>query len=251
MIKCLIIDDEPLAVVQLEKYVERVPFMECVASCTSVAEALDALSRGNVDVMFVDINMPDIDGVQLVRSLSNPPMVVFTTAYSEYAIDGFRVNAVDYLLKPIGFDDFLKAANKVNEMYALRNASVSSREADGSVAAGGESGDSLFVKSDYRILRVPVNSIVYVESMSEYVRIFVDGQPKPIISLLSMKKVEEALPADNFMRVHRSYSVNLNKIKEVSKMRIIYDGDVYVPIGDMYKDVFFDYIDKRFVGKNH
>ena len=251
MIKCLIIDDEPLAVVQLEKYVERVPFMECVASCTSAAEALDALSRGNVDVMFVDINMPDIDGVQLVRSLSNPPMVVFTTAYSEYAIDGFRVNAVDYLLKPIGFDDFLKAANKVNEMYALRNASVSSREADEPVAAGGESGDSLFVKSDYRILRVPVNSIVYVESMSEYVRIFVDGQPKPIISLLSMKKVEEALPADNFMRVHRSYIVNLNKIKEVSKMRIIYDGDVYVPIGDMYKDVFFDYIDKRFVGKNH
>lgn len=250
MIKCLIIDDEPLAVVQLEKYVERVPFMECVASCTSATEALDVLSRGNVDVMFVDINMPDVDGVQLVRSLSNPPMVVFTTAYSEYALDGFRVNAVDYLLKPIGFDDFLKAANKVHDMYTLRNASVSLREADESVAAGGENGDSLFVKSDYRILRVPVNSIVYVESMSEYVRIFVDGQTKPIISLLSMKKIEEALPADCFMRVHRSYVVNLNKIKEVSKMRIIYDGDVYVPIGDMYKDTFFEYIDRHFVGKN-
>ena len=109
--------------------------------------------------------------------------------------------------------------------------------------------DSLFVKSDYRILRIPISSIVYVESMSEYVRIYVEGQAKPVISLLSMKKVEDALPQDSFMRVHRSYIVNLGKIKEVAKMRIVYDGDVYVPIGEMYKDAFFDYIDKYFIGK--
>jgi two-component system LytT family response regulator len=197
--------------------------------------------------MFVDINMPDIDGMQLVRSLSNPPMVVFTTAYAEYAVEGFKVSAVDYLLKPIGFDDFLKAANKVNEMYTLRSAPVSLSEPQPSDT--GVCGDSLFVKSDYRILRVPIDSIVYVESMSEYVCIYVDGQQKPIISLLSMKKIEEALPLESFMRVHRSYIVNLNRIKEVYKMRIVYDGDVYVPIGDMYKDVFFEYIDKYFVGK--
>lgn len=249
MIKCIIIDDEPLAVVQLEKYVERVPFMECVASCNSASEALEALSRSSVDVMFVDINMPDINGMQLVRSLPDPPMVVFTTAYSEYAVEGFKVNAVDYLLKPIAFDDFLRAANKVNGMYALRNAQTV--PAEPAQADAGVCGDCLFVKSDYRILRVPIESIVYVESMSEYVRIYVDGQPKPIISLLSMKKVEEALPSDSFMRVHRSYIVNLNKVKEVSKMRIVYDGDVYVPIGDMYKDIFFEYIDKHFVGKGH
>ena len=247
MIKCLIIDDEPLAVAQLEKYVGRVPFLECIASCNSAVEALEVLAGSNVDVMFVDINMPDINGMQLVRSLSNPPMVVFTTAYPEYAVEGFKVSAVDYLLKPIGFDDFLKAANKVNEMYTLRSGSASLAEP--LPTDTGVCGDSLFVKSDYRILRVPIDSIVYVESMSEYVRIYVDGQQKPIISLLSMKKIEEALPVESFMRVHRSYIVNLNRIREVAKMRIVYDGDVYVPIGDMYKDMFFEYIDKYFVGK--
>ena len=247
MIRCIIVDDEPLAVTQLEKYVERVPFLECVASCCSASEALEVLAGGGVDVMFVDINMPDINGMQLVRSLSNPPMVVFTTAYPEYAVEGFKVSAVDYLLKPIGFDDFLKAANKVNEMYTLRSGSASLAEP--LPTDTGVCGDSLFVKSDYRILRVPIDSIVYVESMSEYVRIYVDGQQKPIISLLSMKKIEEALPVESFMRVHRSYIVNLNRIREVAKMRIVYDGDVYVPIGDMYKDMFFEYIDKYFVGK--
>lgn len=248
MIRCLIIDDEPLAVVQLEKYMERVPFLEHVASCHSAGEAFEALAANEVDVMFVDINMPDIDGVQFVRSLSDPPMVVFTTAYSEFAVDGFRVNAVDYLLKPVGFDDFLRAANKVNEMYALRNAAKATLAAQNDSV---ECTDSLFVKSDYRILRVPIDSIVYVESMSEYVRIFVEGQPKPIISLLSMKKIEETLPGDCFMRVHRSYIANLNKIKEVSKMRISYGDDICVPIGDMYKDALFDYIDRRLVGKGH
>lgn len=248
MIRCLIIDDEPLAVVQLEKYIERVPFLEHIASCHSAGEAFEVLVSNEVDVMFVDINMPDIDGVQFVRSLSDPPMVVFTTAYSEFAVDGFRVNAVDYLLKPIGFDDFLRAANKVNEMYALRNAAKVTIAAQNNSV---ECTDSLFVKSDYRILRVPINSIVYVESMSEYVRIFVEGQAKPIISLLSMKKIEETLPGNCFMRVHRSYIANLTKIKEVSKMRISYGDDIYVPIGDMYKDALYDYIDRRLVGKGH
>lgn len=246
MIRCIIVDDEPLAVAQMEKYVERVPFLENVGSCSSAAEAMEVLSNGNVDVMFVDISMPDISGMQLVRSLSNPPMVVFTTAYSEYAVEGFKVDAVDYLLKPIGFDDFLRAAGRVKDMYTLRNVQLGSE-----TASEARCSDSLFVKSDYRIIRVPINTIMYVESMSEYVRIFVEGQTKPVISLLSMKKVEEALPAEMFMRVHRSYLVNLNKIKEVSKMRIVYDNNVYIPIGDMYKDAFFAYVEDHFVGKKH
>lgn len=242
MIKCIIVDDEPLAVAQLEKYVERVPFLECVGACSSAAEAMELLSAGSVDVMFVDINMPDINGVQLVRSLAHPPMVVFTTAYSEYAIDGFKLDAVDYLLKPIGFDDFLKAANKVHRCYAMNSAASEQSE--------GVCHDCLYVKSDYRMLRVPISSIKYIESMSEYVRIFVEDNPKPIVSLLSMKKIEESLPAADFMRVHRSYLINLNKVKEVSKMRIVYEGGIYVPIGEMYKDKFFEYVDKRFVGKS-
>lgn len=245
MVRCIIVDDEPLAVAQMEKYVERIPFLENVRSCSSATEAMEILSEGNVDVMFVDISMPDISGMQLVRSLSNPPMVVFTTAYSEYAVEGFKVDAVDYLLKPIGFDDFFRAAGKVKEMFILKNPQKCAE-----TMVETKSGDSLFVKSDYRIIRVPVDTIMYVESMSEYVRIFVEGQAKPIISLLSMKKVEEALPSDTFMRVHRSYLVNLCKIKEISKMRIVYDNNVYIPIGDMYKTVFFDYVEKHFIGKN-
>ena len=244
MIRCIIIDDEPLAVAQLEKYVERVPFLVNVGSCTSAAEAMDVLSAGNVDAMFVDINMPDIDGVQLVRSLARPPMVVFTTAYSEYAIEGFRLDAIDYLLKPISFDSFLKAANKLKLVYGIRNPAVPAPEPVDTVV-----NDCLYVKSDYKMLRVPISSIKYIEGMSEYVRIFVEDNAKPIVSLLSMKKLEENLPADTFMRVHRSYLVNLNKVKEVSKMRIVYDGDVYIPIGEMYKDKLFEYIDKLFVGK--
>ncbi len=244
MIRCIIVDDEPLAVAQLEKYVERVPFLVNVGSCSSAVEAMDILSTGNVDAMFVDINMPDIDGVQLVRSLTRPPMVVFTTAYSEYAIEGFRLDAIDYLLKPIAFDSFLKAANKLKLVYGIKNPSQSVVEQN-----EGVSHDCLYVKSDYKMLRVPISSIKYIEGMSEYVRIFVEDNPKPIVSLLSMKKIEENLPADIFMRVHRSYLVNLNKVKEISKMRIVYDGNVYVPIGEMYKDKFFEYIDKHFVGK--
>ena len=244
MIRCIIVDDEPLAVAQLEKYVERVPFLVNVGSCTSAAEAMEILAVGNVDAMFVDINMPDIDGVQLVRSLARPPMVVFTTAYSEYAIEGFRLDAIDYLLKPIAFDSFLKAANKLKLIYGIKNPVQPVVEQGEGVCH-----DCLYVKSDYRMLRVPIASIRYIEGMSEYVRIFVDDSPKPIVSLLSMKKIEESLPAGDFMRVHRSYLVNLNKVKEVTKMRIVYDGEVYVPIGDMYKEKFFEYIDKFFVGK--
>ena len=245
MIKCIIVDDEPLAVAQLEKYVERVPFLVNVGSCSSAAEAMEILSTGSVDAMFVDINMPDIDGVQFVRSLVNPPLVVFTTAYSEYAIDGFRLDAVDYLLKPIAFEDFLKASNKLNRIYSMNNSAQPAVEQGEEVCR-----DCLYVKSDYRMLRVPISSIKYIESMSEYVRIFVDDNPKPIVSLLSMKKIEECLPAGDFMRVHRSYLINLNKVKEVSKMRLVYDGGVYVPIGEMYKDAFFEYIDKHFIGKS-
>lgn len=245
MIKCIIVDDEPLALVQLQKYVERVPFLECVCACSNATEAMAALSGQDIDAMFLDINMPGVSGLQLVRSLAAPPMLVFTTAYSEYALDGFRLDAVDYLLKPYSFEDFMKAANKLNELYTLRH-----NVPQASVAVEPEQVDSLYVKSDYRMLRIPVASIKYIESMSEYVRIFVEDSKKPIVSLMSMKKIEDFLPSATFMRVHRSYLVNLNMIKEISRMRIVYDGDVSVPIGDLYKDKFFEYIDRRFVGKN-
>ena len=245
MIKCILVDDEPLALMQLQKYVERVPFLECVRACNRATEAMEVLAAEEVDVMFVDINMPDINGLQLVRSLHEPPMIVFTTAYSEYAVEGFRLDAVDYLLKPFSFESFMKAVNKVHEMFLFRKKPLVAAVEESCV-----SDDSIFVKSDYRIVRIPVADIKYIESMSEYVRIFVDGMAKPIVTLVSMKKIEDYLTSPVFMRVHRSYIVNLNKVVEVSRMRIVYDGDVFVPIGDMYKDKFFEYIDSRFIGKN-
>ena len=243
MIRCVIVDDEPLALAQLKGYVERVPFLECVKACSCASEAISVVAEEGVDVMFLDINMPDLSGIQLAKSLKNPPKIVFTTAYPEYAVEGFRVDAVEYILKPFGFDEFLRAANKVNELCTLQRI-ASKSEGEMSLDS-----DSIFVKSDYRVLRVPVNSIRFIESMSEYVRIFVENEPTPIVTLLSMKKVEEVLPKNIFMRVHRSYIVNLRKIKEVSRMRIVYDNNVFIPIGDMYKDNFFEYIDSHFIGK--
>ena len=240
MIKVLAIDDEPLALQQLARYIEQIPYLDLVAECQSAVEARHIIEEETIDAVFVDINMPDLNGMDFVRSLSAPPMVVFTTAYSEYAIEGFKVNAIDYLLKPFGLDDFKRAANKVKEQYDLRNtATVSSVDED----------DALFLKTEYKVVRINIGDIRYVEGMSEYLRIYLDNQPKPLIVLLSMKKLEERLPSHTFMRIHRSYIINLRKIQEVNKNRVIMDADTYLPIGDMYKETFNAYINSKFIGK--
>ena len=240
MIRVLAIDDEPLALQQLAKYIEKIPFLELVAECQSALEARAIMEEEMIDAIFLDINMPDLNGMDFVRSLAAPPLVVFTTAYSEYAVEGYKVNAVDYLLKPFGLDDFKRAANKVKAQYDLMNtATVSTVDED----------DALFLKTEYKVVRIDVKSIRYVEGMSEYLRIYLDGQAKPLIVLLSMKKLEERLPSSTFMRVHRSYIINLKKIQEVNKNRVIMDADTYIPIGDMYKEAFNDYLNTKFLGK--
>ncbi len=240
MIKVLAIDDEPLALQQLARYIEQIPYLDLVAECQSAVEARHIIEEETIDAVFVDINMPDLNGMDFVRSLSAPPMVVFTTAYSEYAIEGFKVNAIDYLLKPFGLDDLKRAANKVKEQYDLRNtATVSSVDED----------DALFLKTEYKVVRINIGDIRYVEGMSEYLRIYLDNRPKPLIVLLSMKKLEERLPSHTFMRIHRSYIINLRKIQEVNKNRVIMDADTYLPIGDMYKETFNAYINSKFIGK--
>lgn len=240
MIKVLAIDDEPLALQQLARYIEQVPYLELVAECQSGIEAKQIIESETIDAVFVDINMPDLNGLDFVRSMASPPLVVFTTAYSEYAIEGFKVNAIDYLLKPFGLDDFKRAANKVKAQYELRNtATVSSVDED----------DALFLKTEYKVVRINIGDIRYVEGMSEYLRIYLEDRSKPLIVLLSMKKMEERLPARSFMRIHRSYIINLRKIQEVNKNRVIMDADTYLPIGDMYKDAFNAYINSKFIGK--
>ena len=238
-IRCLAIDDEPLALQQIAAYINKVPFLELAAQCQSALEARQFLSDEVVDAIFCDINMPDLNGMDFVKSLSAPPLVVFTTAYSEYAIEGFRVNAVDYLLKPFGLQDFQRAANRLKERLEIREAPA---------AAQPEADDTLFLKTDYRIVKVNIPDIRYVEAMSEYLKVWLEGEPKPIITLLSMKKMEERLP-QNFMRIHRSYIINLDKIQEVNKNRVIMDSDTYLPIGDLYKEAFQTYLDAKFLGK--
>ena len=234
-IRCLAIDDEPLALQQLVTYINKVPFLELAAQCQSALEARRFLEHDTADAIFCDINMPDLNGMDFVKSLTAPPLVVFTTAYSEYAVEGFRVNAVDYLLKPFGLQDFMRAANRLRDRLAPQPQDTSDD-------------DTLFLKTDYRMVKVAISAIRYVEGMSEYLKVWLDGEPKPIITLLSMKKLEERLP-DCFMRIHRSYIVNLTKIQEVNKNRVILDADTSLPIGDLYKEAFQAYLDSKFLGK--
>ena len=239
MIRCMAIDDEPLALQQIVTYINKVPFLELAAQCQSALEARQFLEQDTVDAIFCDINMPDLNGMDFIKSLVTPPMVVFTTAYAEYAVEGFKVNAVDYLLKPFGLQDFQRAANRLKERSLPPT--PPQKEED-------TSDDTIFLKTEYRIVKVSISNIRYIEGMSEYLKVHVEGESKPIITLLSMKKIEERLP-DYFMRIHRSYIVNLKMIQEVNKNRIIMDKDTFLPIGDMYKDTFQRYLDTKFLGK--
>ena len=243
-IRCLAIDDEPLALQQLVAYIKKVPFLELQAQCQSAMEARAFLENDTVDAIFCDINMPDLNGMDFVKSLASPPLIIFTTAYSEYAVEGFRVNAVDYLLKPFGLQEFQRAANRLKErLEGQRERFEGQKE-----ATEEQGGQDIFLKTDYRIVKVSIPDIRYVEAMSEYLKVWVEGMPKPIITLLSMKKMEERLP-DGFMRIHRSYIINLSKIQEVNKNRVIMDAQTFLPIGDMYKEAFQAYLETKFLGK--
>lgn len=240
MIRCIAIDDEPLALRQIAGYINKIPFLQLVASCHSAKEAKEVLDNDSVDALFVDINMPDLNGLDFVKSLALPPLVVFTTAYSEYAVEGYKVDAVDYLLKPFGLTDMQRAAAKLKSRYDLiHTAQLSPVDND----------DSIFMKTEYKVVRIRLSDIIYVEGMSEYLRIYLENQEKPVIALLSMKKMEERLQNRHFMRIHRSYIINLKHIKEMNKSRITLSNDASMPIGDLYKDKLNEYISGKFLGR--
>lgn len=250
MIRCIAIDDEPLALTQITGYIGKVPFLQLVKACSSALEALEVIATHPVDLIFADINMPDLNGMDFVKSLVRKPLVIFTTAYSEYAVEGFRVDALDYLLKPFGYNDFLKAANKALRQMELLNApaTIPAPPAPTSAEETATTDNDLYIKADYKMIRIDMSKILYIESQNEYVRIFTEDQ-KPVMSLLSMKVLEDKLPSGKFMRVHRSYMVNLSKITAVAHNRIIFGKEVYIPIGSQYKDKFMQYLDTRFLGK--
>ena len=239
MINCIAVDDEPLALKQLENYISQVPFLDFKGGCRCAAEAMKYIREDIVDAIFLDINMPDINGIDFVKTLVTPPIIVSTTAYADYAVEGFKVNAVDYLLKPFGLDEFRRAAEKVRVQYEQR---------EGNSTAVADEDDSLFFKTDYKIVRVNVSSISCIEGMSEYLKLHMDGDVDPLVILLSMKKLEGRLPS-YFMRVHKSYIINLRKIREVARGRVLMEDGTLIPVGDMYKEAFQAYLDSKFLGK--
>ena len=242
MVRCVAVDDEPLALRQIKEYIARTPSLELVAACRSASQARDVLDREDADLLFVDIDMPDQNGLDFVGSLDGFRFVIFTTAYSEFAIDGFKLNAIDYLLKPFGYDEFLKAVEKAVSLKELIERSRSADEARQEKAAV-EDREFLSVRADYRTMLVRISDIVYLESVGEYVRLHIAGS-SPIVTLFRLKNMETTLPADSFMRVHRSYIVNLRRITGYAKGRIYFDGEEYVPLGEKYREQFLKYIDK-------
>jgi two-component system, LytTR family, response regulator LytT len=237
-IPCIAIDDEPLAVKKISAYIQKTPFLELVAECRSAFEAMSILEHHKIRLIFIDINMPDMNGLEFVKSLTDKPYIVFTTAYSEYAVEGFQVDAADYLLKPITYSSFLKAANKVKNLIELT--SNNQKESVNTTAS------HLFVKSDYKLIRIELDDIRYIEGQHEYIKIFLTTR-KPVMTHLSMKAIGELLPSDQFMRVHRSFIVNLKKVSVIDRNRIVFDGKVYIPVSEQYKGKFQEYIDGNFV----
>ncbi|NVN94141.1 MAG: response regulator transcription factor [Bacteroidetes bacterium] len=237
-IRCIAIDDEPLAVKKIAGYIQKVPFLELVAECRNASESMSIMDKNDIQLLFIDINMPDINGMEFVKSLANKPFIVFTTAYSEYAVEGFQVNAIDYLLKPITFSNFLKAANKVKNLIELTE--NIQKETVRTTA------NHLFVKSEYKLIRIELDDIKYIESQHEYIKIHLVNT-SPVMTQLSLKSIEEQLPSERFMRIHRSFIINLAKISVIERNRIVFDNKVYIPISDQYKEKFQNYIDGSFI----
>ncbi|SDS19114.1 two component transcriptional regulator, LytTR family [Polaribacter sp. KT25b] len=234
--KCIIIDDEPLALELLEDFISKVPFLELIASCSNAFEAANVLQEQKIDLIFTDIEMPDFSGIDFIKSLDTKPMFIFTTAYSHYAVEGFNLNAIDYLVKPIPFHRFLKAATRAQNLLKLKV------EEEITVPSNQETAPKfIFVKSEYENLKINLADIKYIESLKDYIKIHTNKE-KPILTLSSLKSFEEKLGKLNFIRVHKSYIVSLKHIYSVQRNRIIID-DNWIPIGQNYRDDFIKKIE--------
>ncbi len=242
IIKCAIVDDEPLAVELLASYVKKIPFLELCGKYSNATDALHGIGEEPVDLLFLDIQMPELNGLELSKMVPDNTRIVFTTAFNQYAVDGFRVNALDYLLKPISYADFLEASNKALQWFQL--VQQNEQQAQAATPAPEEEQRSIFVKSEYKLLQIDLDDIRYIEGLKDYVKIYTEQSQHPILSLMNMKAIEQMLPASRFIRVHRSFIVQKSKIREIERNRIVF-GDVYIPIGDSYKQAFQDFINNK------
>ncbi len=231
---CAIIDDEPLAAELLASYTKKIPFLELVGTYNSAIDAMKLIRKNPVDLLFLDIQMPELSGLEFATILSPKTMIVFTTAFDRYAVESYKVNTVDYLLKPISYEAFLQAANKALQKLETRNTQNSDINHD----------RFFFVKSDYKQVRINIDDIVYIEGVKDYVKIWLDNPARNVSTLMNMKALENFLPQPQFLRVHRSYIVNTKKIQLIDRQRIIF-GDVIIPIADSSKDAIAEYISKH------
>ena len=237
MISTIAIDDEPLALKLITGYISKTPFLELAKTFDNPLSVLEYLENETVDLIFADIQMPDLSGTDFVRQLIEGPKIIFTTAFDHYAIEGFKLNAVDYLLKPFSYEEFLIAAQKAKRILDLEQKALPQIEANK---------EFLFLKSEYKIRRINFNDILYIEGLKDYIKVFVINEDKPILSISTLKMVESKLPIQHFMRVHRSFIVNLNKVNTIERSRIVF-GKVYIPISEQYKDSFQSFLDRNFL----
>lgn len=231
ILRCCIVDDEPLARDLIASYIGKTPFMELAGSFGSAQEAVKTVIEESIDVIFLDINMPQLNGMEFARIVPPTCRIVFTTAYDKYAIEGFKVGALDFLLKPVSYEEFIGSANRAlawSDLCRRAEASDTSRE-------------YIMVKSEYRLVQIPVRDIIFIEGVKDYVKIYVDGEEKAIMTLMNMKTLERTLPSNIFLRVHRSYIINATKIRVIERNRILF-GRHAIPVSDSYKQQFSDYI---------
>jgi len=239
MIRCLVVDDEPLALDILEDYISKVPFLTLVKTTTSAIEGLFLVQNDAIDLVFLDVQMPELTGIQFLKIINGKCDVILTTAYSQYALDGYDLDVVDYLLKPIAFDRFYKAAQKVLQSSGNTNSSAPE------VLSVQKNHDFIFVKTEHKIQKIYLDDILYIEGLKDYISIFTRSER--IITLQNMKKMEESLPSKSFIRVHKSYIIALGKIESIERSRIQI-GEKIIPIGDTYREYFFKQIENKNIG---
>lgn len=237
MIRTIAIDDEPLALQLVTGYIKKTPFLEFVEAFDNPLSAMEYIGKNDVDLIFLDIQMPDLPGTEFAKNLNGETRFIFTTAFEKYALDGFRLDAIDYLLKPFGYEEFLAAAEKARKLFDLE------KKANTSISVNN---NFLFLKADYKIRRINYDEILYIEGLKDYIKIYLKGEVKPVISHCSLKLLESKLPESNFMRIHRSFIVNLNCVSLVDRFRIVF-GNEYLPVSDQYKEKFQRFLDENFL----
>lgn len=239
-LRCAIVDDEPLALSLLESYVKKTSFLTLKGSYSSAIEAMKHLPENPIDLIFLDIQMPELNGLEFSHTIPSDTRIVFTTAFDQYALDGYRVNALDYLLKPISYTDFIQAVQKAVQWFELKqhNQSASLSPKDDI--------NFIYVKSDYKLVQIELDRILYIEGLKDYIKIHLEDEPRPLLSLISMRTIEEKLPSKRFIRVHRSFIVQKQKIKLIDKGRIVFGKD-YIPISDSYKQELQNYVNEHII----